>query len=104
MVAPLAMVNRRVGKWSILGKHNLKMYQNWIKKKHHSQHPFVPFRSCFSMGTGVAVPPCFTEAVSMMVRSQRAGITLGVIRLDYHYPPAPGDVDHPGTKHETYDV
>lgn len=36
-------------------------------------------------------------AVSMMVRSQRAGITLGVIRLDYHYPPAPGDVDHPGS-------
>ena len=28
--------------------------------------------------------------------------TLGVIRLDYNYPPAPGDIDHPGSY--DYDV
>ncbi|CAE7252269.1 ALMA5 [Symbiodinium natans] len=37
------------------------------------------------------------HAVSMMTRSRRQGIKLGVIRLDYHYEPAPGDVDHPGS-------
>jgi len=37
------------------------------------------------------------HAVSMMVRSRRQGIKLGVVRLDYHYEPAPGDVDHPGS-------
>ena len=36
------------------------------------------------------------KAVSLYARSKRAGISLGVIRLDYHYPPAPGDVAHPG--------
>ena len=35
----------------------------------------------------------------MWYRSHRAGVKLGVIRLDYHYPPAPGDVDHPGGLH-----
>ena len=28
--------------------------------------------------------------------------SLGVIRLDYDYPPAPGDIDHPGSY--DYDV
>jgi len=41
-------------------------------------------------------------AVSLYARSKRAGISLGVIRLDYHYPPAPGDVAHPGSY--AYDV
>eukprot|EP00438_Fugacium_kawagutii_P008632 Skav221665 [mRNA] locus=scaffold1750:275453:308368:+ [translate_table: standard] len=35
--------------------------------------------------------------VSFAVRSQKDHISLGVIRLDYHYPPAPGDVAHPGS-------
>jgi len=29
-------------------------------------------------------------------------VTLGVIRLDYDYPAAPGDIDHPGSY--DYDV
>ena len=40
------------------------------------------------------------KAVSLYARSKRAGISLGVIRLDYHYPPAPGDVAHPGRQNE----
>jgi len=29
-------------------------------------------------------------------------VSLGVVRLDYNYPPAPGDIDHPGSW--AYDV
>jgi len=29
-------------------------------------------------------------------------VTLGIIRLDYEYPPAPGDIDHPDSYE--YDV
>eukprot|EP00435_Cladocopium_sp_Y103_P026097 s2184_g6.t1 len=41
------------------------------------------------------------EQIQKKVRRQQAPI-LGVIRLDYNYPPAPGDVDCPGTYN--YDV
>lgn len=41
------------------------------------------------------------EQIQKKVRRQQAPI-LGVIRLDYNYPPAPGDVDFPGTYN--YDV
>jgi len=37
------------------------------------------------------------RALSLMKRAEASGATLGVIRLDYHYPPAPGDIDHPGS-------
>ncbi len=29
-------------------------------------------------------------------------VSLGIIRLDYNYPPAPGDIDHPDSY--AYDV
>merc|ERR1712048_1196927 len=29
--------------------------------------------------------------------TKRAPAALGVIRLDYDYPPAPGDIDHPNS-------
>lgn len=42
------------------------------------------------------------KAVSLMRRCVKAKVSLGVLRLDYHYPPAPGDVAHPGSY--AYDV
>ena len=35
-------------------------------------------------------------------RSKHSAASLGVVRLDYNYPPAPGDIDHPGSYQ--YDV
>ena len=34
--------------------------------------------------------------------AKHSAVSLGVIRLDYNYPPAPGDIDHPGSY--DYDV
>lgn len=39
---------------------------------------------------------------AVKARAQAAHACLGVIRLDYDYPPAPGDIDHPGSY--SYDV
>ena len=35
-------------------------------------------------------------------RAKHSAASLGVVRLDYNYPPAPGDIDHPGSYQ--YDV
>ena len=45
-----------------------------------------------------------TTAVGEAVLSvdKHSAVSLGVIRLDYNYPPAPGDIDHPGSY--DYDV
>jgi len=36
------------------------------------------------------------------VRSKVKAVKLGIIRLDYEYPPAPADIDHPDSY--DYDV
>ena len=33
----------------------------------------------------------------LKMRSKASAASLGVVRLDYNYPPAPGDIDHPGS-------
>mmetsp|Transcript_27955 Transcript_27955/g.50903 ORF Transcript_27955/g.50903 Transcript_27955/m.50903 type:complete len:636 (-) Transcript_27955:406-2313(-) len=44
------------------------------------------------------------KAMQLMakVRAERAAASLGVVRLDYNYPPAPGDIDSPQSY--AYDV
>lgn len=37
------------------------------------------------------------RVLSQMARARASNAKLGVVRLDYHYPPAPGDVDHEGS-------
>lgn len=37
------------------------------------------------------------HALSQMARAASSKAKLGVVRLDYHYPPSPGDIDHPGS-------
>lgn len=45
--------------------------------------------------------PCSSDANTVNVKStpKHGAASLGVIRLDYDYPPAPGDIDSP----ESYD-
>merc|ERR1719238_1441522 len=49
-------------------------------------------------------PSGLANAGSMLVRgpSKKAHASLGVLRLDYDYPPAPGDIDSPDSF--AYDV
>ena len=42
------------------------------------------------------------RASSGAANPKRAAASLGVVRLDYNYDPAPGDIDHPGSY--AYDV
>ena len=42
------------------------------------------------------------RACSLSSKPKKAAATLGVVRLDYEYPPALGDIDHPGSY--SYDV
>ena len=39
---------------------------------------------------------------AVLTVDKKSAVSLGVIRLDYNYPPAPGDIDHPGSYQ--YDV
>ena len=50
---------------------------------------------------GAAAPTGGSTAAAPPKKQRKAG-SLGVIRLDYDYPPAPGDIDHPGSY--AYDV
>eukprot|EP00928_Gymnodinium_smaydae_P020126 TRINITY_DN1777_c0_g1_i1.p1 TRINITY_DN1777_c0_g1~~TRINITY_DN1777_c0_g1_i1.p1 ORF type:complete len:583 (-),score=133.97 TRINITY_DN1777_c0_g1_i1:108-1763(-) len=47
------------------------------------------------------LPGAGTRAVTMAAgggtMKRASAVSLGVIRLDYDYPPAPGDIDHPGS-------
>ena len=51
---------------------------------------------------GAAAPTGGSAAAPAPQKKQRKAGSLGVIRLDYDYPPAPGDIDHPGSY--AYDV
>ena len=51
---------------------------------------------------GAAAPTGGSTAAAAPQKKQRKAGSLGVIRLDYDYPPAPGDIDHPGSY--DYDV
>ena len=51
---------------------------------------------------GAAAPTGGSTAAAAPQKKQRKAGSLGVIRLDYDYPPAPGDIDHPGSY--AYDV
>ena len=51
---------------------------------------------------GAAAPTGGSTAAPAPQKKQRKAGSLGVIRLDYDYPPAPGDIDHPGSY--AYDV
>jgi len=42
------------------------------------------------------------RACSLSTKGKKAAASLGVVRLDYDYPAAPGDIDHPGSY--AYDV
>jgi hypothetical protein len=51
---------------------------------------------------GCALSSPFAVPSTLTARSKAAGAALGVVRLDYDYPPAPGDIDHPDSF--AYDV
>ena len=60
------------------------------------------------MGNGASVDTVAAEATTAVGEAVLSTVAkseapkLGVIRLDYNYPPAPGDIDHPGSY--DYDV
>lgn len=57
-------------------------------------------KSFFRVPTGLK--DAFSDATSWLTESKALQGSLGVVRLDYHYPPSPGDIDHPGSY--DYDV
>ena len=57
------------------------------------------------MGGGASTAIAEAETAvgeAALAANKHSAVSLGVIRLDYNYPPAPGDIDHPGSY--DYDV
>ncbi|CAK9019256.1 unnamed protein product [Durusdinium trenchii] len=68
------------------------------KKSHEPKaKPWVSRLASWAKKVGMKAYTSWEHAIKPPKAVAAVGVKLGVIRLDYHYPPARGDVDHPGS-------